>query len=107
MGLKMKPSEGKPFEKRTFTDDLVPLGHLARSDKLKAPLGKFIVVGVDKFSYEDWLEGTYDTAEQALKVARSKTEREKPLATDHSVATVYYAYDDQDNYLGGDIWVGE
>lgn len=103
----MKPSDDKLFEKRTLPDDLVPLGHLARSDKLKALPGKFIVVGVDKFSYADWLEGTYDTAEQALKVARSKTNREKPLATDHSVATVYYVYDDQGKYLGGDVWVGE
>lgn len=95
------------LEEQPFREDGMPLGHLARSGKLKAPRGKFIVVGVDKFSYEDWLEGAYDTAEQALQVSRNKTDQEKPLATDHSVATVYYVYDDQGKYLGGDTWVGE
>jgi hypothetical protein len=54
------------LEEQPFCEGGMPLGRLARSGKLKAPRGKFIVVGVDKFFQEDWLEGTYDTAGQAL-----------------------------------------
>jgi len=39
--------------------------------------GKFRVLGVDKFSHEDWVEGEYDTAEEALQIARTKTNNAK------------------------------
>lgn len=40
-------------------------------------------------------------------MARRLTEEERPLASDHSVAKVFYAYGPDGNYLGGDTWVGE
>jgi hypothetical protein len=39
---------------------------------LKAPEGKFRVVGVDTFDGTDWIYGDYDTREEATKVANSK-----------------------------------
>lgn len=38
----------------------------------KAPKGKTRVVGVDTFSHEDWLEGDFDTVEEAKKHAASR-----------------------------------
>lgn len=74
---------------------------------VKSPEGKCKVIGVDKFEGEDWVEGEYDTPEEALRVAQEKTNEEKPLASHHSVATVFYAYDSKGHYLGGDTWVNE
>ena len=69
--------------------------------------GKSRVLCIDKFSGEDWIQGEYDTPTEALRVARSLTAEAKPLATHHSVATVYLAYNPQGEYLGGDVWVGK
>ena len=74
---------------------------------VKSPEGKYKVIGVNKFSGADWVEGKYDTPEEALGVARRLTEEKRPLATSHKIAIVYYAYDPDGNYLGGDTWVGE
>jgi hypothetical protein len=68
--------------------------------------GKYRVIGVDKFDYEDWIHGEYDTAEEALAEASKMTEEGKDAATSHDIATVYYAYDPQGRYLGGDSWTG-
>ena len=38
----------------------------------KAPKGKFRVVGVDTFSYEDWVQGDFDKKEVAIEEAESK-----------------------------------
>jgi hypothetical protein len=38
---------------------------------LRAPTGKFRVVGVDTFDGTDWVDGDYDTLERALERARS------------------------------------
>ena len=70
----------------------------------KSPNGRFRVLGVDKFSVEDWVAGEFDTAEEALGFARKKSEEARPCASDHSIATIYYAYDPDGNYLGGDTW---
>lgn len=69
--------------------------------------GKYTVIGIDKFSDEDWIEGRYETEKQALKMARKLTKEAMKLASDSSIATVYYAYDTQGNYLGGDTWNNE
>lgn len=66
--------------------------------------GRFRVLGVDKFSAEDWVAGEFDTAEEALEFARKKTEEARPHASHRSIATIYYAYDPEGNYLGGDTW---
>ena len=70
----------------------------------KSSKGKYKVIGVDKFDGGDWVEGEYDTPEEALRVAREKTSEAKRFATDSSIATVYYAYDPDGRYLGGDTW---
>lgn len=62
------------------------------------------VLGIDKFSNEDWMHGEYATAEEALAEARKLTREAMPLASDSSIATVYYAYDPKGKYLGGDVW---
>lgn len=38
----------------------------------QAPAGKFRVVGVDTFDGTDWLQGDFDTLEQATEVANKK-----------------------------------
>jgi hypothetical protein len=38
--------------------------------KLKAPKGKFRVVGVDTFDGTDWVDGDYDTKEDAFEAAK-------------------------------------
>ena len=70
----------------------------------KSDDGKYKVLGIDKFDGDDWLHGTYDTAEEALKEAREKTKEAMSSASDKSIATVFYAYDPKGNYLGGDAW---
>ncbi len=66
--------------------------------------GKFKVIGVDKFSYEDFSAGEYDTAAEAITAAEEMTNEAKNHCTDSSIATVYYAYDPNGRYLGGDTW---
>lgn len=78
-----------------------------KKNKIKKPKGRYKVIGVDKFDGEDFEAGCYDSAEEALKVAREKTRESIANASDHSVATVYYAYAPDGKYIGGDAWVGE
>lgn len=42
-----------------------------RTIEPRAPQGKIRVVGVDTFSHEDWLEGDFETEEEAKKHAAS------------------------------------
>ena len=100
-----------------------------------APKGKFRIVSIDKFHPPgEATEVIQDMSnkEQAIKYAReatiesmkdilrqhgvkysliSKRENKKKVPKEakdsYSMATVFYAYDDKMNYLGGDIWVGE
>ncbi len=77
---------------------------------LVAPKGKYRVVGIDKFHLpgeDHWIDGDYDSADEALRVARQKSRREAGLSTHPGIATVYYVYDDRGRYLGGDIYTGE
>jgi len=74
---------------------------------VKSPEGKYKVIGIKKFSGEDWIQGEYDTVKEALDVARELTEKKRPSAFSYKTAEVYYAYDPDGNYLGGDTWVGE
>lgn len=39
---------------------------------LKAPLGKYRVVGVDTFDGTDWIEGDFDFLNEAIRLAKSK-----------------------------------
>lgn len=40
--------------------------------KLKAPKGKYRVVGVDTFANEDWLVGDYNSSKEAKDIADKK-----------------------------------
>lgn len=78
-----------------------------RVAKMTSGSGKYTVLGIDKFDGTDWLCGRYDTAEEALREARRLTREAMPSASSANIATVYYAYDTDGNYLGGDTWCGE
>jgi len=75
--------------------------------RLKSKNGKFKVMGIDKFSNEDWVHGEYKTSKEALDEARRMTRESMGYATDSSIATVYYAYSPDGKYLGGDTWHNE
>lgn len=76
-------------------------------EKRKSSRGKFRVLGVDKFSDEDFVYGEYDSAKEALTEARKKTREAMRDASDGSIATVFYAYSPDGSYLGGDVWNNE
>lgn len=59
--------------------------------QLKAPEGKFRVVGVDTFSHDDWVQGDFDTKEKALECARYKS----------GTMLKMYVYDDKGKYIDG------
>lgn len=78
--------------------------------ELKAPKGKFRIVRIDRFEIPGeghWIVGDYDTRNEALKIARDRTRDASKDATDPSIATVFYVYDENGVYLGGDIYKGE
>ncbi len=58
--------------------------------ELKAPSGKFRVVGVDTFDGTDWVVGDYDTRESALGVAFIKGGEMLKM----------HVYDDKGNHCG-------
>ena len=70
----------------------------------KSDAGKYRVLGIDKFDESDWVHGEYDSADEALREARKMTREAMGLASDSSIATVYYVYAPQGRYLGGDTW---
>lgn len=81
--------------------------------KRVAPEGKYRVLGTDTFSPPtdpDWVVGDFDSKEEALETAREKNEAAGGLDADDEMSTMicrYYAYDDEGNYIGGDIRAGE
>lgn len=79
--------------------------------ELKAPKGKFRIVGIDKFEMPrddaHWVVGDYDSKDEALQRARGMSQNESKHSTDPSIATVYYVYDENGSYLGGDIYKEE
>ena len=57
--------------------------------ELKAPKGKYRVVGIDLFADERYLVGDYDTPEVAIKdTDKNNSERTCPMDD------IYYAYDE-------------
>ncbi|MBU4501353.1 MAG: hypothetical protein KKA79_02080 [Nanoarchaeota archaeon] len=73
----------------------------------KSEDGKYRVLGIDKFSGEEWVEAEYCTAEEALQEARKLTKDSMSYATHADIATVFYAYDPKGRYLGGDVFNNE
>ena len=74
-------------------------GHIV---ELKAPAGKFRVVGVDLFSHEDYLKGDYASQAEAYKVADDHNTKRSGSMDD-----IYYVYDDQGTYIRGNEAVGQ
>jgi len=72
-----------------------------------APKGKYRILCIDKFDHEHSVYSDYNSSEEALLIAKRKTENAAGSSSDSSIATVYYVYDDQGKYLGGDIHKGE
>jgi hypothetical protein len=70
--------------------------------ELKAPAGKFRVVGVDLLSHEDYLKGDYDSRAEAYKVADDHNTKQSGSMDD-----IYYVYDDQGTYIRGNGAVGQ
>ena len=78
--------------------------------ELKAPQKKFRVIGIDKFhppNEDDWFYGDYDSLEEALGKARKMTWNASKYSSDPRVAEVFYVYDDEGVYRGGDIYNNE
>ena len=73
-----------------------PLAREVNDLELKAPAGKFRVVGVDWFSHEDYLTGDYASEAEAYKVAGDHNTKRSGSMDD-----VYYVDDDQGTYLRG------
>jgi len=69
-------------------------------NRFAAQKGKFKVIGVDKFDGDEFQCGIFKTAREAIEYARMKTIEAMKYASDSSIATLYYAYDDQGRYLG-------
>ena len=70
----------------------------------KSDNGKYRVLGVDKYDGEHWLHGEYETAEQAVAEARRLTKDDMDLVSHAAIATIWYAYDPEGKYIGGDVW---
>ena len=63
--------------------------------------GKYRVLGLDKWNDDDWSAGQFDTAEEAIAYARSKTDSLKVEGEAPCDATVFYAYSPEGFYLNG------
>lgn len=66
-----------PYDPRSVGDG----GNRGIDDRFsrKAPKGKFRVIGVDTFDGSDWVDGDFDTLEQARKHANKKTKGKQML----------------------------
>lgn len=70
----------------------------------KASPGKYRIVMIDRFDNQESIYSEKDDRDAAVSEAKYLTEDGKRYTDDSSMATVFYAYDDQGNYLGGDTW---
>jgi hypothetical protein len=75
-------------------------------DMMTSPNGKYQVIHFDRFDWTEDVYGEYDTAEEALKVARERS-LAGMIASHEAIADIYCAYDPKGNYLGGNTWRGE
>lgn len=101
-------AEGKLLSQKYFEMGVRPYALDEREpsliSELKAAPGKFRIVGIDQFNYQDhWVIGDYDRLLEAMTLVKKMTERARPLASHLDVATVYYIYDDEGRYLWGDL----
>jgi hypothetical protein len=78
--------------------------------ELKPQKGKFRIIGIEKFENPGeghWVVEDMDNREEAIKKAREMTRNASKDAAHPSVATVFYVYDENGTYLGGDIYSKE
>jgi hypothetical protein len=78
--------------------------------ELKPQKGKFRIIGIEKFENPGeghWVVEDMDNREEAIKKARGMTRNASKDAAHPSVATVFYVYDENGTYLGGDIYSKE
>lgn len=74
--------------------------------ELRPPKGKFRIMGIEKFEIPGeghWVVEDFDNRDEAIKKARAMTRNASKDATVPSEATVFYAYDENGVYLGGDM----
>jgi len=74
--------------------------------ELRPPKGKFRIMGIEKFEIQGeghWVVEDFDNCDEAIKKAKEMTRNASKDASDPSVATVFYVYDENGTYLGGDI----
>ena len=74
--------------------------------ELKPPKGKFRIIGIELFEIQGeghWIVEDLDNREEAIKKAREMTKNASKDAPHPSEATVFYVYDENGEYLGGDI----
>ena len=83
----------------TFAAKVQSIGKLRRTGDERCQ-----VLGIDWTSGEDWIIKSVDSPIEAIRLARLMSRGSMNTADDRSVATVYYAYDSEGNYIGGDVW---
>ena len=54
------------------------------------PMGKFRVIGVDTFDHTDWIDGDFDTKDEALAHAKERG----------GIMLKMHVYDDKVNHVG-------
>jgi len=108
MRNKSSPDYGKvaKYSKEDFMSietafDRENLEELAKD--MIAPPGKYRILCVDKFDHEHTIYRDYDSKDEALEIAIRKTKESVEQVGDYSIATVYYVYDDQGNFIGGKL----
>ena len=74
--------------------------------ELKPSKGKFRIMGIEKSEIQGeghWVVEDFDNCDEAIKKAREMTRNASKDATVPSEATVFYVYDENGTYLGGDM----
>ncbi|MGC1709563.1 MAG: hypothetical protein WA799_07165 [Nitrosotalea sp.] len=74
--------------------------------ELKPPKGKFRIMGIDQSEIQGeghWVVEDLDNCEIAIRKAKEMTRHASKDAADPSEATVFYVYDENGTYLGGEI----
>ncbi len=75
--------------------------------ELKPPHGKFRIIGIEMFENPGeghWVVEDLDDAEEAIKKATLMTKNASKDVDNSKDATIFCVYDENGNYLGGDIY---
>lgn len=72
---------------------------MSRQDRVaEISEGKYVVMGIDKSWGSDWVKGSYNTPDEAIRVAEENSNSAIRTLSD----IVYHAYSPRGDYLGGD-----